>query len=235
MWKVRILGLDEKSFGFVMKFDPECFSSNNFPHGEATITEHYFQMGDQYGADATIVLVHAEEQLKIYRSILNLSGYKSELKVDHPIRIEEDGKETIFLSFIDELCISDFVDALVVDGESFGTEDRSVEFAKKIIASVRSDPTRRDLLVLLTSEVSWINAYKIYEIIKSNYIPESDLKKLPELKYFSHTANSPEAIGIEEARHAVQSHQSPRKIADLKSAHSRLVQLAVEFINGGSS
>lgn len=235
MWKVRILGLDEKTFEFLMKFDPGSFSSNNFRHNQAAITEHYLQVGDQYDTDATVVLVNAEEQLKTYRSILNLCGYRSELKIDHPVRLEEGGKETVFLSFTDELRVSDFGDALVVNGKPINSVDSSVEFAKKILRSVRSDSTRRELLVLLSSDVNWINAYKIYEILKSNYMAESDLKNLPELKYFAHTANSPHAIGVEEARHAVQSHQSPRKIADLKSAHAKMVQLSVKFINADSS
>jgi hypothetical protein len=81
----------------------------------------------------------------------------------------------------------------------------------------------------MAKEANWVNAYKIYEILKHNFKSEKDLKQYPELSTFAHTANSPNAIG-DEARHSVQKTDNPKIIANLEISYEKLKELSIKFL-----
>ena len=100
---------------------------------------------------------------------------------------------------------------------------------KDIYSKSKHSEIKQQLLVYMGKEENWINAYKIYEILKHHYTNEKELKKYPELSTFAHTANSPKAVG-EDARHAVQNTQNPKNIANLQISYKKLKELAMEFL-----
>lgn len=230
MWKVRFFGIGFNEYEFLTSIKENVFSKNDISHGGGIFTEYYFNVDNHDQEAPANVLALAEEELKVYRSILNLSNYNCEIKVDHPVKIEGDGTETSYMFFYEKLSISCSFSASVNGVLHTSSEEEKKELAKQILENSLSNSKKKQILILISQDINWINAYKIYEIIRENYQGEKTLKSYKELKSFAHTANSPNAIGLENARHGVQSHQSPNEIAILEDSWRKLKELALEYI-----
>ena len=230
MWKVRFFGIGIEEYEFLTSIKENVFSKNDINHGGGKFTEYYFNVDNHNQEPPANVLALAEEDLKVYRSIWNLLNYNYEIKVDHPVKVEDDGTETVYMFFHDKISIScNF--SVSVNGElhaSSGSEKKNE--AKLILEKSLSNDKKKQVLILISQEINWVTAYKVYEIIKDNYQNEKKLKAYKELKSFAHTDNSPDAIGIENARHGVQSHQSPNEISILEGSWRKLKELTIEYI-----
>ena len=228
MWKIRFFGIDDKCYNFLKQINGDIFSRQDIFCDSLSFVEYHLYLSAYNDVEPTKILEIAEKELLVYESLLKINGFSPNVRVDHPSKIKEDGTETVYMYFTDELRVTDSV---FIDSEHVSSfQCQSSEDCRIIIDIVSSDSLKKELLILLGLEVNWINTYKIYEILSKNYTKERELKKFTELKYFAHSANSPDAIGIDEARHAVQSGQSPKKIANLKSAHTVLTRLSLQFI-----
>jgi len=234
MWKVRFFGIDDESYKFLTELNGDIFSRKEVRHGGGKFVEYYLHLSGYDDIEPTKILVIAEKELSVYESLLKLNRFSPNARVDHPVKEDNDGTETVYMYFTDTISITDSVDVFINDENVYSSQNAKIEDSKVILNNVLSDNVKKELLILLGSEVNWVNAYKIYEILKKHHMDEADLKKVSELKYFAHSANSPNAIGVNEARHAVQSHKSPKKIADLNLAHSSLVKLSLQFIKNNA-
>lgn len=176
------------------------------------------------------ILEIAEKELSIYESLLKINGFTSDIRVDHPTKINEDGRETVYMYFTDTIKVTDSVYEFINGNHIYSPQNESVEDSKVILNKISSNNIKKELLILLGLEANWINAYKIYEILNKHHMKDKDIRKIAELRYFTYSANSPNAIGVNQARHAVQSQQNPKEITNLKLAYSSLVALALQFI-----
>ena len=230
MWKVRFFGLSNDSFDFLNELTEDTFSIKNVEHKGSSFTEYYLHLENHDEEDATKILEKAEIELQVYSSLLKLNNLKCEIKVDFPCKVHDDGTETVFMSFFDTICITDEAFAVTNDEIIIDAQKQKIDSYKVILQNAFAKEINKELIILLGKEINWINAYKIYEILKTHFIAENELKKDSTLKYFAHSANSPKAIGVGEARHAIQRTENPKQIADLKQAHKKMVDLSLKFI-----
>lgn len=229
MWKVRFLGIDKNGYTFLKNIQNDLFSVET--HNNSNFIEYFIHIVNHENEEATKVLEIAEKELRIYISFLRLNGYESSLTVDFPCKINEDGTRQCTLFFEDKINVTDTVEVSINGEEVYSSYQSNIEKNKELLVKALKNESKRELLILLGYEQNWINAYKIYEILKTNFQDEAKLKKYGELKYFAHSANSPKAIGIDSARHAVQSHQNPKIITDLEISYNKLIELSLEYID----
>jgi len=231
MWEVRFLGIDEGGFKFLKDLQNDIFFSLSHNLNNSNFVEYFIRIVGHDSEEATKILEIAEKELKVYVAVLRLNGYEGNLKVDHPCKIHEDGTKTVYAIFDDKINITDSVEVSVNEEVVYSSYQGRIVNNKVLLKNALANKTNKELLILLGCEQNWINAYKIYEILKKQFKPESELKKYDELKYFAQSANSPEAIGIDNARHAVQSTQNPKIIAIIDDSYNKLIELSLEFIN----
>lgn len=230
MWEVRFFGVDDKGFKFLQDLTSETFSKQEHDLKGNNFIEYFINIKSYDNEEATKILEIAEKELKIYVTLLKLNGYKSNLKVDHPCKINEDGTRMVYMFFEDKINITASIEVKVNGEIIYSSYDDKITNNKKLLNNSLENEIKKELFMLLGYEENWINAYKIYEILKHHYKNEKKLKKIDELSSFAHSANSPDAIGIGNARHAVQLQQSPKKIANLPASYKKLIELSLEFI-----
>ena len=230
MWKVRFLGIDNGGFKFLKDLKDNVFSSKTQNLNNSKFVEYFIHILGHDNEKVTRILEIAEKELKVYVSVLKLNGYEGNLKPDYPCKINKNGTNTVFAFFEDKLNITDSIEVFVNGEVVHSSYQVKISNNKMLLENALANTTKKELLILLGCEQNWINAYKIYEILKKHLKCEAELKKYDELKYFAHSANSPGAIGIDNARHAVQPHQNPKKIANINTSYNKLVDLSLEFI-----
>jgi len=229
MWKVRLQGLDEKGYEFLYDLRKDMFSRKESSHKNNKYIEYFINIEGYDDTEPTKILEIAEKELRVYISVLKLSNHRFNLEVDYPCKVNEDGTIHGYLFFVDHINITDNCQ-MSVNGIDTKLFDKNFDDIKSILNNALNDATKKELLILIGGEINWINSYKIYEILKKHYMKESDIKKYKELRYFAHSANSPEAIGIENSRHAVQPHENPKKTANLYDSFNKLSELSKDYI-----
>lgn len=228
MWKVRLLGIDDNGFNFLKDLSDDVFCSQK---NNGNFIEHFVCIKGHDDEEPEKILEIAEKELKPYIFILKQNGDAiSNLKLDLVCKVHGDGSDESYMFFKEIINFSDNLE-IFENGEGiYSSNQDKIKKYKIILEKSSNNMIKKDLLILLGLEHNWPNGYKIYEILKKYYKPEPELKRHQELKYFAHSANSPDAIGKETARHAVQDTQNPKKISDLKTAYNKLIELSLKFI-----
>lgn len=72
----------------------------------------------------------------------------------------------------------------------------------------------------------WVTLYKIYEIVESDGAPITNWVSEKQVKRFTHTANSPEAVGLENARHGKHIPPPPKPMSIQEA--TRLIGIILE-------
>lgn len=230
MWKVRFFGVDDSGFKFLKNLQSDLFSSKTHNINNNQFVEYFIHIVGHGNEEATKILEKAEKELKVYAAFLKLNGFEGNLKVDFPCKINDDGTETVYSFLKDTINITDNNEVSINEEVVYSSAQEVISNNEIFLRNVLADVTKKELMILLGYEHNWINAYKIYEILKKHFKSEAELKKCEELKYFAHSANSPEAIGIDNARHAVQYHHNPIKIANIETSYNKLIELSLNFI-----
>jgi len=132
-------------------------------------------------------------------------------------------------SFVDEISITDSLSIYSDNKLLFSSEEEKKENMIKMYNESQKSEVKQQLLRHIHGEKNWSNAYKIYEILRDDVKTKKELKAIPELKTFTHSANSPKAIG-DDARHAVQKKKSPKQVANLEKSYSKLKSLSIDFL-----
>jgi hypothetical protein len=230
MWKIRFFGIDDNGFQFLTDLKENVFCSYKHNLNNNKFVEYFILIEGHDSQEPEKILEIAEKELKIYISLLKINNYNCNLKIDYPCKINKDGSKTVYAFFEDKINISDSIEVSVNGETVYSSYQNKIEENKIILKKSLENSVKRELLVLLGYQKNWINAYKIYEILKTHFKCENELKKYDDMKYFAHSANSPKAIGIENARHAIQASQNPKKIANLNTSFNTLINLSLEFI-----
>jgi len=227
MWHIKLIGLDEKNFKTFKTILKDRIYDKKIEKYE--IVEYYLILDNQEISSAPEALSIGEDEIKILSSILTLFDIKNNISVDIPYEVNADGTRTGYLSFSDTVSMTDELKIYSNNKLIYSTEEDTQQFIQKIYSECLTSNTKKKLIVYLGKEINWVNAYKIYEILKDEHTEEKELKKIPELSTFAHTANSPNAIG-EEARHGIQKHDNPKNIANLQNSYKKLKELAIKFL-----
>ena len=230
MWKVKLFGIDDSSFEFLTSLTKNVFCSHEHNLNNSKFVEYFILIEEHDNEEPVKILELAEKEIKIYISLLKINNYNCNLKIDYPCKINKNGSKTVYAFFEDKINISDSIEVSVNGETVYSSYQNKIEENKVILEKSLENSIKKELLILLGYEQNWINAYKIYEILKTYFKCENELKKYDNLKYFAHSANSPKAIGIENARHAIQANQNPKEIANLNTSFNALINLSLEFI-----
>jgi len=229
VWHIKLSNMGEEQFEVMQNVIGEKIYFKSFQIKEHEYKEYYLILENQEIKSAPEALSKGEDEIKILASILNIFDYKNNILVDSPYEIHPDGTRTGYLTFVDKINITDEINIYSNNKLIFSTEEDKKQSIKDIYSKSKNSEIKKQLLVHMAKEEDWINAYKIYEILKHHYRTEKELKKYSELSTFAHTANSPKAVG-EDARHAVQNTQNPKNIANLQTSYKKLKELAIKFL-----
>jgi len=229
VWHIKLSNMNEEQFEVMQNVIGEKIYFKSFQIKEHEYKEYYLILENQEIKSAPEALSKGEDEIKILASILNIFDYKNHILVDSPYEIHPDGTRTGYLTFVDKINITDEINIYSNNKLIFSTEKDKKQSIKDIYLKSKNSEIKKQLLVHMAKEEDWINAYKIYEILKHHYTTEKELKKYSELSTFAHTANSPKAVG-EDARHAIQNTQNPKNIANLQTSYKKLKELAIKFL-----
>jgi len=227
MWHIKLQGVDENIFKTLKTILNDRIYKKEIE--KFNITEYYLILDKQNISSAPEALNIGEEEINILSSILKLLNIKNNISVDIPYKVNKDGTRTGYLLFSDTVHMMDELKIYSNNSLIYSTEDETNKLIQDIYSKSIVSDIKKKLLIYLGQETNWVNAYKIYEVLKHHYLEEKELKKIPELSTFAHTANSPNVIG-KDARHGIQIHKNPKKIANLESSYNKLKELAIQFL-----
>jgi hypothetical protein len=223
------------------------FASGN-AHDIDYILKHLSPVGIQVEKDNTgyLVLSHegGEEQLQELREVVTLINGLSCLELDSrtPLRINhcevvsDEGVRLFIVEATEEFHVREFIEIEVKEGESSSCIslpgdrlDGGFELA------MRDDAVKNVFRLLADADFSWVNLYRVYEIVRADLGGEKELvskgwanKKT--LSLFTHTANSFSAIGGE-ARHAAEQNDPPPHPMTHGAAKALVTLLVHEWLN----
>ncbi|MCJ8326244.1 MAG: hypothetical protein MJK08_03995 [Campylobacterales bacterium] len=229
MWHIKLNNIDENSFIILKSILNDNIFCKNIKFPKHVVKEYYLKLENDLISSAPEALSIGEDEIKLLSSILNLYHYNNKITVDCPYEIDSEGTRTMHLTFVDEINIADSLNINSNNELFFSSEEEKKDNMIKMYNESKNSEVKQQLLRYINIEKNWINAYKIYEILRANFKTEKELKAMPELKTFAHSANSPKAIG-DEARHAVQNKKSPKITANFKNSYLKLISLSIEFI-----
>ena len=230
MWHVKLNNINEAQFDVIKYVINDRIYCKPYQIDEDTYKEYYLVLENQEVTSVSEALTQGKDEIKILASILNNHNYKNNITVDFPCEIHAKGTKTIHFTVVDKINISDVLISIHSNNTLiFSEEEEKKKSIKNMYLKSKNSQIKKQLLIYMDKEKNWINAYKIYEILKHYYKKEKELKKYPELSTFGHTANSPKAIG-EEARHAIQKNDNPKNIANLQISYKKLLELAGIFL-----
>ena len=180
MWKIRFFGIDDKCYNFLKQINGDIFSRKEIFCDSPSFIEYYLYLSSYNDVEPIKILEIAEKELLVYESLLKINRFSSNIRVDHPSKMNEDGTETGYMYITNEVRVTD---SIFINGEHISSfQDQSPEDCKTIIDIVSSNILKKQLLILLGLEMNWSNSYKIYEILGDNYIKKRELDKIDELK-----------------------------------------------------
>lgn len=229
MWHVKLNNIDEKQFEIIKSLINDKIYSKSYNINDQEYKEYYFIPEDQEIESSPQALSNGEDEIKVLISLLSVFGYENNIAVDCPYEIHSDGTRTGYLTFVDKINVTDDVRLYSNNELLYSTEEEKQKNIKDVYSNIINSGIKQQLIIHLAKKVNWVNAYKVYEILKHNFKSEKDLKQYSELSTFAHTANSPNAIG-EEARHAVQNTDNPKNIANLEISYKKLKELSIKFL-----
>jgi hypothetical protein len=229
MWHIKLSNVNKKQFEVIRNLIGDKIYFKKFQINGHEYKEYYLILENQEIKSAPEALSKGKDKIKVLSSILNISDYKNNIIADCPYEIHSDGTRTGYFNFVDKINITDELNIYSNNELIYSTKENKKQNIKNIYLKSKDSKIKKQLLIYMAKDKNWINAYKIYEILKHHYTTEKELKKYSELSTFAHTANSPKAVG-EDARHAIQNTQNPKNIANLETSYKKLKELAIKFL-----
>lgn len=227
-WKVQLegpeKGLEELSDSF--DEDPRIFEE-----GE----EYYLWYSgfEQLDESADIQDI-GEDIVRTVRHLGELHSLRiKELEASRVVEIQEDGSERRVIHVSASLTATATMSARVsVNGEELPPRAESTYEHTKLALK---DAKVQELVELRDKGDYWVNLYRIYEYIQDNIESEQNIIdqgwwSKSEENLFTHTANSPEAIG-HEARHGKPNGSPPPDPMDHAEAKSLIDNLINKWLN----
>jgi len=225
-WFVRIIGdindLDELSKSLK---SPELSISHD--------GESYILKTDEFNLldDKEKVRNKAVEIISLINGAAGLTlGIRTPIEVSHVVKLNDDGTQEIFVCISNTITLRDSISICIHRGDGTIEEIHQSDPIPNWISIAKKDNTVAKALRLFGSGAyDWVNLYRIYEVIEGdmgglkNIVKEGwATKKM--LNRFTHTANSPGAIG-DDSRHGTESTTPPRDPMLLSEAKSFVITL----------
>ena len=231
MWHIKLNNINKNQFKLIKNIINDKIYIKEITIYHQIYEEYYLILDIDEIESAPEALTKGENEIKILSSILNLQGYKNNIIADYPYKIHENGTRTCYMSFKDKVKITDELISIYTNNKLvYSSEKEKQIIMNDIYSKSQNNEVKLKLLAYLNKEKNWINAYKIYEVLKKNYKKEKELKEYPALSNFAHTANSEKALG-EESRHAInEKDQAPKNNANLEKSYITLKELSISFL-----
>lgn len=235
-WKARLAGNRHDLEFLARNFAVDQIRVTNAPNNDG-----YFLESDNFdpAASAEVVLSQCRDLLPILSGILRFEKQiGAELSSDGVILCHPDGHEKAFLFFHETISVHASMTAEVVsaDGSAQSLTPQLVPSqADLLLTLAASDPAVAKALRLLgTSERTWVDLYRIYEVVEGDVGGQHHLQvrgwaAKDEIRGFKHSANSV-AVGGDEARHGIEQQQPPSNPLTLEQAHVLVHRLVTSWL-----
>ena len=160
-------------------------------------------------------------------------GMRKPLAVDCVVNVDDDGARQFFVccSLGIRLEVSASASVIAADG-TVQKEPHQADPIPDWIAIALCDTNVAKVLRLFgAGNHNWVSLYRIYDVIKGDVgdIAKKEWATKNEIKRFTHTANSPDAIG-DDSRHGAGNRPPPEKPMQLSDAKSLFKTIIHEWL-----
>jgi hypothetical protein len=213
-WEVRIQG-DQ----FDLEHLARHFESSDVSVSKSDRDDCYVLRAAQFASCVTSeeVLSVAESELAIISGVLKLViESRQPLHAGTAYKIHADGRREIFIHVSETLVLRDECEASLIDAQgNVVAPSVTLSWTTAIAAIAKTDSAVAKTMRLLAAQdaATWVNLYRIYEVIEDDVGGESGLRQHgwapeSERRRFKHSANSVAAAG-DSARHGKELTQTP--------------------------
>jgi hypothetical protein len=148
-------------------------------------------------------------------------------------RLNDDGTPSIGFITTTVQGMSTSVKATITDEDGNIESQYPDDEIKKILKTANKDETVHKVLQLSGNLDSWVNLYRMYEIIKDDVNGDDELKKISGISkakftLFRRTANHQDAVGLQ-ARHGALKKEPPNKPMPLTVARNLIRKLIIQW------
>jgi hypothetical protein len=228
-WLVRLIGHDLDLAALTREFSENTLAVIKDEHGFWLRSSEFTAL-----AEANDVLVRARAFLAIINGAgkVFLSGYQA-VEASNVVQIGDDGLRRNFVFLEASIKSRSSVSAEVtLSGGTPAPQPAPPKDTTFAAIVAQAEVYVRRALAFFDRDHSWVNLYKVYELIRADVGGEMFIKGWTtkgEANRFTQTANSAGAVG-DDARHAVEDTQPPKKPMALSEAEQFVRSLLAAWI-----
>jgi len=171
---------------------------------------------------------HAEKLLQLLKGPAKLAlGNGPAIKIEHVLQIRDDGKRHYFVYLSECVTLSCSVDTRIINPDGTVEEHHPADAALDWVRLSQKDPAVKMMFDQVSDDFeNWHGLYNIFDIIREDVgdIPKKGWCDAGELKRFTQTANSKEAVGVK-ARHGkwISAPCNPMSLSEAKGLITKII------------
>jgi hypothetical protein len=149
------------------------------------------------------------------------------IKIGHILQICDDGTEHYFVHLTEHATSSCSVDARIINPDGTVEEHHPADAAVDWVCLSQKDPAVKMMFEQVSDDFeNWHGLYNVFDIIREDVgdIPKKGWCDAGELRRFTQTANSKEAVGVK-ARHGkwISAPPNPMSLSEAKGLMKKII------------
>lgn len=191
---------------------------------------NYVLKSDRFADLSTVqdVRDHAEKLLRLIKGPAKLAlGYGPAMKIEQVLQIRDDGTRHYFVHL--SICgtASCSVDTRIINPDGTVEEHHLADAALDWVSLSQKEPAVKMMFDQVSDDFeNWHGLYNVFDIIREDVgdIPKKGWCDAGELKRFTQTANSKEAVGVK-ARHGkwISAPCNPMSLSEAKGLITKII------------
>lgn len=171
---------------------------------------------------------HAEKLLQLLKGPAKLAlGNGPAIKIDHILQIREDGTKHYFVHVTEYITLSCSAEVTVFNVDGTVEEHHPADAAAHWVSLSQKDPAVKMMFDQVSDDFeNWHGLYNVFDIIREDVgdIPRKGWCDAGELRRFTQTANSKEAVGVK-ARHGkwISAPSNPMSVSEAKGLMKNII------------
>lgn len=171
---------------------------------------------------------HAEKLLQLLKGPAKLAlGNGPAIKINHILQICEDGTRHCFVHLSECVMLSCSVDVRITNPDGTVEEHHPADATVDWVSLSQKDPAVKMMFDQVSDDFeNWHGLYNVFDIIREDVgdIPRKGWCDAGELKRFTQTANSKEAVGVK-ARHGkwISAPCNPMSLSEAKGLMKKII------------
>lgn len=171
---------------------------------------------------------HAEKLLQLLKGPAKLAlGNGPVIKIDHIMQIREDGTKHYFVYVTEYITLSCSAEVTVFNVDGTVEEHHPADVAVDWVSLSQKDPAVKMMFDQVSDDFeNWHGLYNVFDIIREDVgeIPKKGWCDAGELRRFTQTANSKEAVGVK-ARHGkwISAPPNPMSVSEAKGLMKKII------------